>query len=252
MKNSIDLKNIVIDLLKDEIDIENSSVVEAFERKSIDLPVKNVIVSVGVDSQSVTVENNRDVRNIYDNRIDIPVNIFTPLKSGGEYCAQVISGIKDILSSGVNESNFKIISSGVSHSSQTMAYSGEILISFFDASEESGSLSEYDNIVFYINGNKNLASKIQVLLDMKHLETKSYGEGTVYKNNLISMEYVITIHCNKEIIISDYTQDFTIYCVFSEDNKINYYNGVLKEFNIVNNYNNDNSFQYVFKCLERG
>lgn len=249
MKSSIELKNKILNLIKDNIASDDVTVFDAFQRKNVQMPVKKLIISVGVNGEDVTVENLKNVNNTYDNKIVISINMLSPLNSGGKYLSETISNIKELLSSDLDETLFKISASEISHKSNVMAYQAEILVTFFDEDKSVDEDDcEYDNLNFYLNGVRHYASKIKIELDVKHYESKSYGEGKVYKSNLLNKTYIITIFTSKELIVNNYDDSFTINLLYDKDNTKTFENGVFKEYELINRYNK-NTYKYTLNFL---
>lgn len=253
MFNSIMLKDEVLALLNQELDLQKVNVVNAYERKNVTVPVKKTLISVGVLSENISIDNNKTTSNITDDVVSITIDIFTPLCKGGEYLSKCISNIKTIVANGFIKKNVKIKSSEIKYISNAMAYSSTVVVTASSIIKHSGGgdTPVYDNIMVVINGSISYVSKIFFACNMQYYQAKSYGETVANINCLKDKEYKITVIANKPLNYLVEEDNFTIFCKLSTSEDVTYFQCKLLQSTNEINSNGDNLYKYIFSGLKK-
>lgn len=146
----------ILQELKDAPQLEKINFVSAYGRKAFQTPVKETIASVGIDGVYSNVKSGAlSVRVQKEKRITIAVDLFSPLNSGGEACAEILAVIAQALEQGGGSAQHREIETyPVKYDSNACAFGGSLKLNLIETLHDGESQLEEDarSIRVSING----------------------------------------------------------------------------------------------------
>ena len=145
----------ILQELKGAPQLEKVNFVSAYGRKSFRTPVMEVIASVGIDGLYSNVKSGAlSVRIQKEKRVTAAVDLFSPLDSGGEACAETLAAIAQVLEQGGGAQHREIETYPVKYDSNACAFRGSLKLNITETLHGGESQLEEDarSISVSING----------------------------------------------------------------------------------------------------
>lgn len=214
MKQAGEITGEVLERLKTSPALSGITFVTAYGRKPFESPVRKLTASVGTDGVFTELCSGALTQQLQkQKRLTVAVDLYGPVKDGGESCAQALMLIAKTLEAGMDGPyNKKIETFPVKYDSNACAFSGKLKLILTETLLDGESQLEEDarNISVKID-EKEVPFVRQVRVNMeKHVyPVECSGEGEVYSYSGRGGEYTVVLSrfVTKENLESIYMQD---------------------------------------------